>query len=83
MTDEDACGSTAHFHTIIGPLLLPPGTRAIVMDQTLMALVLNTNVVVGERIMELLNRYGLVDVPDVPFAGACPWPAPTPEQRVG
>lgn len=32
---------------------------------------------VAERVAELLDRHGLIDVPDTP-AAACPWPPPNP-----
>lgn len=37
---------------------------------------------VAERVAVLLERYGLVDVPDT-VAALCPWPAPDPRGRVG
>jgi hypothetical protein len=31
---------------------------------------------VAERIAVLIDRHGLVDVPDTPAAAVCPWPPP-------
>lgn len=71
-TPPDECSPTAHLH---GPFLLPiitPGSWSIRLDGRSIALV--HNLLIGQRLCDLLNLHGLADIPDTPLTG---WPAPT------
>lgn len=74
MSDE-ACTTEAHLHTCGNVHISDGMSWAIVFEGGIAALVLDDQLI-GPRLVELLNRHGLIDVPTTPFAGPVPWPAP-------
>jgi hypothetical protein len=70
-----SCPDEVHMH------FLPPNLCVVsgwVIEGRGVPLIVSTDETVAARVAWLLDRYGLVDVPDAP----CSWPAPNPAERV-
>lgn len=69
-----------HLHPVYGPVFIRPGaSQAIVLDGRAVGLMFDQ--VVADRVVNLLARHGLLDVPDSPTSSFCPWPPPRPADR--
>ena len=82
MSCDQCSAGAAHLHQLPMPVMfLPDVCQAVALDGKLVAVVPTWNPLFGERIVELLNRHGLIDIPAAPFATVCPWPPPSPADR--
>lgn len=79
MRHHPACPSGRHVHLVRHVTLVDPGCYLVVDDASWMAIA--TTPELAERIVELLDRHGLADVPDDASAITAPWPAPNPDTR--
>jgi hypothetical protein len=72
------CPDRPHVHQQPPVVVVFAGWTVVVGHDRSAPLLLCAERVVAERVAELLDRHGLVDVPDTPAAAVCPWPPPNP-----
>jgi hypothetical protein len=68
----DECTDDPHLHQLRRCVIVIEGT-ALLFDQEIVALFPTSARHIADRCVALLDRYGLIDVPDTPPS---PWPAP-------
>lgn len=73
------CGNEPHTHKVHGAFYIHG--RCIVLDHQIIAMIPAGATHLADRIVELLARHGITDIPDTP-AELCPWPAPDPTDRI-
>jgi len=70
------CPDRPHVHHHPGPQLVLFSGWAVAIDHGAITQLLTNDELLANRVAELLDRHGLVDVPDTPEAAVCPWPPP-------
>lgn len=81
MKHHPACPAGRHVHAYdrtIGTFVV--ATPVIAWDDDI-PLFITGDHALADRIVELLERHGLADVPDDASTIAAPWPAPDPKDR--
>lgn len=73
--DEDVCGPDVHIHHLAVSALVVRGF-AILYDHDIAALVPGLDRTIADRLCELLNRYGLTDITDIPDTPPPAFPPP-------
>lgn len=76
---DELCGPEPHLHDMAG-ILFFRGV-AVVMDSRISILVPDGTAPLADRIVELLTRHGICDVPDT-VSELAPWPPPNPAERI-
>jgi hypothetical protein len=71
------CPDRPHVHEAAYPILVRRCWTVDLDNGVAPAAALCIDQTVAERIAVLIDRHGLVDVPDTPAAAVCPWPPPT------